>query len=81
METGLHFLDNAHPLPVEEFVERRNRLAKALVADGVNGFVVEPGYTFKYYVNVSQPEWEVWEVSHRIFSSFYYRVQYASLFL
>jgi len=33
------------------------------VADDVDAFVVEPGYTFKYYANVSQPEWEVWEVS------------------
>lgn len=28
----------------------------------MDAFVVEPGYTFKYYANVSQPEWEVWEV-------------------
>lgn len=43
MDTGLHFLDNARPLPVEEFVERRDRLARALVADSVDAFVVEPG--------------------------------------
>lgn len=65
MKTGLHFLDNAHPLPLEEFVERRDRLAQALVADGIDAFAVEPGYTFKYYANVSQPDWEVWEVSSR----------------
>lgn len=59
MSTGLHFLDVAHELPLEEFVVRRNRLAQALVTDGIDAFVVEPGYTFKYYVNVSQPDWEV----------------------
>ena len=46
----------------EDFEDRRDRLALALVADGVDAFVVEPGYTFKYYANISQPEWEVWEV-------------------
>jgi hypothetical protein len=35
------------------------------VAEDTDAFVVEPGYTFKYYGNVSQPEWEVWEVSKR----------------
>lgn len=62
-QTGYYFLDTATPIAVEEFDERRNRLARALVADGADAFVVEPGYTFKYYANVSQPEWEVWEVS------------------
>jgi hypothetical protein len=60
--TGLHFLDNASPIALADFEERRDRLANALVADEVDAFVVEPGYTFKYYGNVSQPEWEVWEV-------------------
>jgi hypothetical protein len=47
-------LDSAAPLPVEEFVQRRNNLAKALVADDVDAFIVEPGYTFQYYANISQ---------------------------
>lgn len=45
-----------------DFEERRDRLARALVVEDADAFVVEPGYTFKYYANVSQPEWEVWEV-------------------
>lgn len=50
------------PVSVLDYQRRRDRLAIALVADDVDAFVVEPGYTFKYYANVSQPEWEVWEV-------------------
>jgi hypothetical protein len=61
LETGLPFMDMA-PIAVSDFEERRDRLAQALVAEGADAFVVEPGYTFKYYGNVSQPEWEVWEV-------------------
>lgn len=49
-----------------EYQSRRDRLANALVADGADAFLVEPGYTFKYYGNISQVEWEVWEVSARI---------------
>ena len=60
--TGLSFLNTAVPLSLEDFEERRDRLAHALVTESVDAFVVEPGYTFKYYGNVSQPEWEVWEV-------------------
>ena len=60
--TGLPFLEKASPITLVDFEERRDRLANALVAEGVDAFVVEPGYTFKYYGNVSQPEWEVWEV-------------------
>lgn len=63
LETGLPFLDQVSPIDVLEFEHRRNRLAQALVAEDADAFVVEPGYTFKYYGNVSQPEWEVWEVS------------------
>lgn len=61
LETGLPFM-NVAPLAVSDFEERRDRLAQALIAEGADAFVVEPGYTFKYYGNVSQPEWEVWEV-------------------
>ncbi|KAJ6160311.1 hypothetical protein N7470_003707, partial [Penicillium chermesinum] len=61
LETGLPFLKDVAPIDVPEFENRRDRLAQALVAEDVDAFVVEPGYTFKYYANVSQPEWEVWE--------------------
>jgi Xaa-Pro aminopeptidase len=50
-------LDSASPLPLSEFVQRRDNLAKALVEDGIDAFIVEPGYTFQYYANVSQPDW------------------------
>jgi len=62
IDTGLHFLDDAMPLTTADFQGRRDRLAMALAADGFDAFVAEPGFTFKYYVNVSQPEWEAWEV-------------------
>src|SRR4051794_7230907 len=67
LSTDLPFLDSASPLPVSEFVERRNNLAAALVADGVDAFLVEPGYTFQYYANISQKDWEVWEPEERPF--------------
>lgn len=63
LDTGLPFLQTASPIALVDFEDRRGRLAEALVAEDVDAFVVEPGYTFKYYANVSQPEWEVWEVS------------------
>lgn len=63
LETGLPFLEKVSPILPADYEERRGRLAEALVAEGADAFVVEPGYTFKYYGNVSQPEWEVWEVS------------------
>ncbi|TVY54679.1 putative peptidase [Lachnellula cervina] len=67
LSTGLPFLKSAAPLPVEEYVQRRNNLAKALVADDVDAFIVEPGYTFQYYANISQKDWEVWEPEERPF--------------
>jgi Xaa-Pro aminopeptidase len=60
-------LGPASPLPVDEFVQRRNNLARALFADQVDAFIVEPGYTFQYYANISQKEWEVWEPEERPF--------------
>jgi hypothetical protein len=63
LDTDLYFLEGVTPPGVKHYEARRDRLANALVADGGDAFVVEPGYTFKYYANVSQPEWEVWEVS------------------
>ncbi|KAF2012786.1 peptidase M24 [Aaosphaeria arxii CBS 175.79] len=65
--TGMEFLKTAERPPLEEYVLRRNNLAKALVADSVDAFVVEPGYTFSYYANVTQPQWEVWEPEERPF--------------
>ncbi|KAL3424903.1 metallopeptidase family M24 [Phlyctema vagabunda] len=67
LDTGLPFLASASPLPVKEYVERRNRLAEALVKDDVDAFLVEPGYTFQYYANISQKDWEVWEPEERPF--------------
>lgn len=32
-------------LPVEEYIERRDRLARALVEEGLDAFVGEPGFT------------------------------------
>ncbi|TLD30546.1 hypothetical protein PspLS_01841 [Pyricularia sp. CBS 133598] len=55
------------PIKADEFIERRDRLAKALVADGVDAFVLEPGYTFQYYANISQQDWEPWEPEERPF--------------
>ncbi|KAH8658796.1 aminopeptidase-like protein P [Tricladium varicosporioides] len=67
LSTGLPFLDSASPLSVSEFVQRRNNLANALVADQIDAFVVEPGYTFQYYANISQKDWEIWEPEERPF--------------
>ncbi|KAG9200280.1 hypothetical protein G6514_007493 [Epicoccum nigrum] len=65
--TGLKFLDGAERPPVEEYVLRRNNLAKALATEGVDAFIVEPGYTFSYYANITQSQWEVWEPEERPF--------------
>ncbi|KAK8135559.1 hypothetical protein PG984_003499, partial [Apiospora sp. TS-2023a] len=65
--SDLSFLDGAVPITADEFLERRDRLAKALVASGADAFVLEPGYTFQYYGNVSQPDWEPWEPEERPF--------------
>ncbi|KAJ5765914.1 hypothetical protein N7520_005473 [Penicillium odoratum] len=67
LDTGLPFMRNVIPITVADFEERRDRLAQALVDEGADAFVIEPGYTFKYYGNVSQPEWEVWEPEERPF--------------
>ncbi len=67
LSTGLPFLDSASPLPVSEYVERRDNLAAALIADDIDAFLVEPGYTFQYYANISQKDWEVWEPEERPF--------------
>jgi hypothetical protein len=41
--TGLPFLDGVQPICHDEFVSRRQRLAQALLSDGADAFVVEPG--------------------------------------
>lgn len=67
LKTGLPFLNDAAPITAQEFVQRRDNLARALIADSVDAFVVEPGYTFQYYANISQKDWEVWEPEERPF--------------
>ncbi|KAF3053251.1 hypothetical protein E8E11_004670 [Didymella keratinophila] len=66
-DTGLKFLDTANRPPVDEYILRRNNLAKALAVEKIDAFVVEPGYTFSYYANITQPQWEVWEPEERPF--------------
>lgn len=66
-KSDLSFLDNAHPIQADEFLHRRDRLAQALVHNKVDAFVLEPGYTFQYYGNISQVDWEPWEPEERPF--------------
>ncbi|EIM87180.1 Creatinase/aminopeptidase [Stereum hirsutum FP-91666 SS1] len=54
-------------LPVEEYIERRDRLARALVEEGLDAFVGEPGFTEVYYTNLSSFQWESWEPEERPF--------------
>ncbi|KAI1463362.1 Creatinase/aminopeptidase [Daldinia caldariorum] len=63
----LSFLDGASPIGKFEFLERRDRLARALAVSDVDAFVLEPGYTFQYYGNISQSDWEPWEPEERPF--------------
>lgn len=67
LRSDLSFLDNAHPIQADEFLQRRDRLAQALVHNKVDAFVLEPGYTFQYYGNISQVDWEPWEPEERPF--------------
>ncbi|KAI9641614.1 hypothetical protein NHQ30_009468 [Ciborinia camelliae] len=67
LETGLPWLESASPITFQEFIQRRNNLAVALETDGIDAFIVEPGYTFQYYANISQTDWEVWEPEERPF--------------
>jgi Xaa-Pro aminopeptidase len=66
-KSNLSFLDNAQPIQATEFLQRRDRLAQALVRNKVDAFVLEPGYTFQYYGNISQVDWEPWEPEERPF--------------
>jgi len=47
LRSDLSFLDKAKPIEADEFLERRDRLARALAINGVDAFVLEPGYTFQ----------------------------------
>jgi Xaa-Pro aminopeptidase len=67
LQQNTYFLDNAVPIKTEEFIERRDRLAVALFDAGVDAFALEPGYTFQYYGNISQTDWEPWEPEERPF--------------
>ncbi|KAJ0118614.1 minopeptidase ypdf [Diaporthe amygdali] len=67
LHNDLSFLDQAKPIQAEEFVSRRDRLAQALAVSEVDAFVLEPGYTFQYYGNISQTDWEPWEPEERPF--------------
>ncbi|KAF7516101.1 hypothetical protein G7054_g14291 [Neopestalotiopsis clavispora] len=67
LHADLSFMKDAKPIVAEEFLERRDRLARALHADKIDAFVLEPGYTFQYYGNISQVNWEPWEPEERPF--------------
>ncbi|KAK5636054.1 hypothetical protein RRF57_011766 [Xylaria bambusicola] len=67
INVDLSFLDSARPINTNEFLQRRDRLAQALLAADADAFVLEPGYTFQYYGNVSQADWEPWEPEERPF--------------
>lgn len=56
LRTGLPFLENIRPITFDEYADRRDRLARALVLEDVGALVVEPGYTFQYHANVSQTD-------------------------
>jgi len=64
---NLSFLHNARAITTDELIARRDRLAAALVDSRVDAFAVEPGYTFQYYGNISQHDWEPWEPEERPF--------------
>lgn len=67
LKKNLDFLNNAVAIKPEEFVNRRDRLATVLHDSGIDGFALEPGYTFQYYGNISQTDWEPWEPEERPF--------------
>ncbi|KAK3631450.1 hypothetical protein LTR56_009297 [Elasticomyces elasticus] len=67
LHKDLYFLEPAKPITTKEFISRHDRLAQALAASDVEAFVFEPGYTFQYYGNTSQVDWEPWEPEERPF--------------
>jgi hypothetical protein len=54
LQADLSFLDGAVPIKADEFLERRDRLARALAVNGVDAFALEPGYTFQYVPGYTQ---------------------------
>nr|XP_036576874.1 metallopeptidase family M24 [Colletotrichum truncatum]KAF6783695.1 metallopeptidase family M24 [Colletotrichum truncatum] len=67
LHSDLSFLNSAVPITADEFLQRRDRLANALTTSHIDAFVLEPGYTFQYYGNISQVDWEPWEPEERPF--------------
>lgn len=67
LHTGLPFLKGVKAPDIREFEERRDRLAQALSQDGFDAFIMKPGYTYQYYANASQEDWEPWEPEERSF--------------
>ncbi|KAK4950438.1 hypothetical protein LTR10_011420 [Elasticomyces elasticus] len=67
LHKDLYFLQPAMPIAADEFISRHDRLAEALAASDVDAFLFEPGYTFQYYGNISQVDWEPWEPEERPF--------------
>lgn len=67
LQSDLSYLDGVNAISSDEFLTRRDRLAQVLSKDGVDAFVLEPGYTFQYYANISQTDWEPWEPEERPF--------------
>lgn len=67
LQQNKYFLKDAVPIKAAEFIYRRDRLAQALHQEGIDAFVLEPGYTFQYYGNISQNDWEPWEPEERPF--------------
>jgi hypothetical protein len=49
-------LKDPEPIAVNQFIDRRARLAAALGEVEVDAFALEPGYTFQYYGNISQTD-------------------------
>lgn len=50
IHADLSFLDAAKAIHTDEFLERRDRLAEALVASDADAFVLEPGFAFQCVV-------------------------------
>lgn len=47
LQKDLTFLDSAKPISKKEFLDRRDKLAQAIVDSGADAFVVEPGPAFQ----------------------------------
>jgi hypothetical protein len=60
LQRNTSFLDGVMPISAKDFIRRRDRLAGALHEMNIDAFVLEPGFTFQYYGNVSQLDWEPW---------------------